>query len=186
MQSTGYAQDIPGGCVLPAVSRGMGCLTGECGDGGWLRDRLRAATTSPSTSRHPTTGRLAAVAAAGSAVVCLLLEKRSTRRPLLAELRELVITIAHAQLAKGENSKPSKVRRSQERAAARAARDSFYNFALSAASANLGTTRSLRMNDTLPWALAMCFSALSAHSCSNVRFAILPRAAILSIMPKTY
>ena len=34
-------------------------------------------------------------------MVCLLLEKRSTRRPLLAELRELVITIAHAQLAKG-------------------------------------------------------------------------------------
>ena len=33
-------------------------------------------------------------------MVCLLIEKRSTRLPLLAELRELVITIAHAQLAK--------------------------------------------------------------------------------------
>ena len=65
-------------------------------------------------------------------------------------------------------------------------RDSFYNFALSAATANLGSTDSLCMNDALPWVLAICFSALSVHSCSNVRFAILPRAAILSIMPKTY
>ena len=64
--------------------------------------------------------------------------------------------------------------------------DSFYNFALAAATANLGSTRSLGMNDALPWVLAICFSALYAHSCSNVRFAILPRAAILSIMPKTY
>ena len=64
--------------------------------------------------------------------------------------------------------------------------DSYYNYALSAATANLGSTHSLCMNDALPWVLAICFSALHAHSCANVRFAILPRAAILSIMPKTY
>ena len=64
-------------------------------------------TTSPSTvvlmiNPNLTCSRMGtAVAATGSAVVCLLLEKRSTRRPLLAELREFVITIAHAQLAKG-------------------------------------------------------------------------------------
>ena len=65
-------------------------------------------------------------------------------------------------------------------------RDSFYNFSLSAATANLGSTRSLCVNDALPWVLSICFSALSAHSCVNVQFAILHSAVILSIMSKTY